>query len=101
VDYQYLTTLKEELCVRRIAYCKQKTTKPWTKDQMRNILKKLKNNKSRDPHGLINELFKQGVIGKDLEDSLLLLLNKVKKEISFPAFMELVNIVAIYKGKGE
>ena len=101
VNYQYLTTLKEELCFRRIEYCKKKNTKPWTLAQMRSILKKLKNNKSRDPHGLINELFKEGVIGKDMEDSLLMLLNKVKKEISFPAFMELVNIVAIYKGKGQ
>ena len=100
-NYQYLITLKEELCFRRIAYCKKKSTKPWTLTQMRSILKKLKTNKSRDPHGLVNELFKEGVIGKDMEDSLLMLLNKVKKEISFPAFMELVNIVAIYKGKGQ
>ena len=61
---------------------------------------KLKDNKSRDPHGLLNELFKPGVIGKDMENSLLELLNKVKMEISIPAFMHLVNIVAIYKGKG-
>ena len=64
------------------------------------MLSKLKNNKCRDPHGLLNELFKPGVIGKDLEESLLVLLNKVKDECVLPAFMQLVNIVAIYKSRG-
>ena len=58
-------------------------------------------NKSRDPHGIINEILKPGVIGSSLESSLLTLLNRVKKEISIPEFMELANIVSIYKGKNE
>ena len=33
------------------------------------VLKKLKNNKSRDPHGLINEIFKPQNIGNDLYNS--------------------------------
>ena len=77
------------------------STTPWTKSQLRKVLKKLKENKTRDPHGLVNELFKPGVIGNDLEESLLQLLNKVKMEVSFPAFMHLVDIVAIYKGRGQ
>ena len=100
-DYQYLKTLKEELCYRRIDYSKMQSTKPWTKSQLRKVLKKLKDNKSRDPHGLVNEIFKPGVIGNDLEESLLQLLNKVKMEVSFPTFMHLVDIVAIYKGRGQ
>ena len=61
----------------------------------------MKKNKGRDPHGFINELFRPGVIGNDLKKSLLMLLNRIKMELSIPAFMQFVNIVAIYKGKGE
>ena len=81
-------------------YVKQQKTKPWTTSELRITLSSLKNNKTRDPHGLVNELFKPGVIGKDLENSFLKLLNKIKDECLIPSFMELVNIVAIYKGRG-
>ena len=101
VKYQYLKKLKEELCFKRIRYAKRHKTQPWTLSEMRKTLRKLKDNKSRDPHGLLNELFKPGVIGKDLEISLLKLLNKVKMENNIPAIMQFVNIVAIYKGKGK
>ena len=59
------------------------------------VLKSLKLNKSRDPHGLLNELFKPGVIGKDLKKSLLMLFNKLKTEQVIPAFMQLSDVVAI------
>ena len=65
------------------------------------VLKSLKNNKSRDPHGMVNELFKPGVIGQDLFKSLLMLCNKIKKTLTIPKFMEYCNIIGIYKGKGE
>lgn len=65
------------------------------------VLSKLKNGKSRDPHGMINELFKPGVCGTDLQDSLLMMLNQSKLEIDIPKFMEIAYIVSIYKGKGE
>ena len=48
----------------------------------------LGNNKSRDPLGFINELFKPGICGSDLEKSLLLMFKKIKEEVSFPEFME-------------
>ena len=40
-----------------------------------------KNNKSRDPHGLASELFKPGVIGQDLFNSMLILFNQVKETL--------------------
>ena len=36
-----------------------------------------------------------------LEKSLIKLFSKIKQEISFPEFMQFVNIVCIYKGKGD
>ena len=42
-------------------------------------LANLKNNKSRDPEGYINEIFKIGVIGTDLKKSLLEMLINLKR----------------------
>ena len=100
-ELQWLRELKEELCNERIKLSKLTKTKPWNLADLEKVLKSLKNNKCRDPHGIINEIFKPGVIGENLKISLLTLLNKVKSEISIPEFMEWVNIVSIYKGKGE
>ena len=97
----YIRQLKEELCEERIKLCRLTKTNPWNIEDLNFVLKSLKINKCREPHGLINELFKPGTIGKNLETSLLTLLNKIKSEMSIPEFMQLVNIVAIYKGKGE
>ena len=50
---------------------------------------------------MVNELFKPGVIGEDLENSLLTLLNQIKDKIEIPKSMEFADITSIYKGKGE
>ena len=50
---------------------------------------------------MINELFKPGVCGKDLQASLLMMLNQSKFQIDIPKFMEIAYSVSIYKGKGE
>ena len=70
-------------------------------NQLKLVLKNLKNGKSRDPHGLINELFKPEVSGIDFQSSLLKIANEIKDKIFFPKFMQFANIVSIYKGKGE
>ena len=43
------------------------------------ILKALKKNKSRDPSGWVNEIFMDGVLGKNLKLSLLHLLTYLTK----------------------
>ena len=68
-------------------------------NDMNVILSNLKSNKARDPHGFINELFSPGVIGSDLQLSLLQLLNKTKHEMRIPEFMKFINISSIYKNK--
>ena len=40
---------------------------PWTMSELDTVLKGLKNNKSRDHSGYVNEIFKPGVIGSDLK----------------------------------
>ena len=63
-------------------------------NDLEEALKSLKNNKCRDPDGLIRELFKEEVIGADLKNSMLIMYNKIKE-------MRVANISAIYKGRGE
>ena len=67
-------------------------------DNLDTALKKLKNNKCKDPHGHVNELYKfLGIGGKQ---SLLHLLNWIKQEIIIPEELRLSNVSALYKGKG-
>ena len=55
------------------------------------------NDKSRDDEGLINEIFKVGVIGEDLKKSLLLMFNRLKEEQLIPNFMNYANITTVPK----
>ena len=61
------------------------------------VLKNLKNNKSRDPLGLVNELFKPSVAGTDLKQATLLLVNRIKEKQDFPETFWLCNITSIFK----
>ena len=72
-------------------------SKLWTKSDLDEALRSLKTNRSRDPEGLINEIFKQKVIGSDLKDSLLIMFNKLKEEQNIPQFMKIANITTIPK----
>ena len=99
--FQQLKLLKEELCSKRLQLVKLKPQEPWTNKELVKVLQSLKNNKSRDPHSLINEIFKPGVIGSDPQQSLLLMFNKIKEEFNIPDMMQMANIIFIFKGKGE
>ena len=54
---------------------------------LEDALKELKSGKCRDPDGLIREIFKEEVIGRDLKKSMLIMYNKIKKTRIFPEFM--------------
>ena len=99
-EYFDLFLLKEELCELRLRCSSLNKSALWTRAHLDKVLSSLKKNKSRDPHGMVNELFKPGIAGEKLVSSLLIMLNKIKTEITFPEFMESCNIVSIYKGKG-
>ena len=57
----------------------------------------MKNNKSRDPEGLINEIFKKGVIGDDLKLSLLSMFKKARRDKIIPILMNYDNITTVPK----
>ena len=91
--------LKNELWNLRYFECLKSKTPPWSSDELLRVTKKLKTNKTRDPMGLINEIFKPGIIGQDLFSALKALINETKAELLIPIFMRLANITSIYKSK--
>ena len=91
---------KVELWNMRFNYLRNRKTENWTEDELTVTLKQLKNNKTRDPSGLINEIFKPPVIGKDLKDALLQFINGIRREYYFPLETLQSNITSIYKRKG-
>ena len=79
---------------------KRKEDPPWQKSDLNHAIKSLKNNKTLDPNGMINEIFKSGCAGSNLQDALELLFNRIKKCFHIPLYMLLENITTIYKNKG-
>ena len=95
-----LKELKEKLADRIMKIAQKNKTPPWTMKELDIVLKGLKKNKSKDPNGLANELFKEEAAGTDLKEAILLLMNRIKEEQIYPKSLELCNISSIWKMKG-
>ena len=95
-----LKDMKENLFNKRLKLAEKRKSEPWNISQLEEALKALKKNKSRDPNGWINELFKDGVAGSKLKLSLLHIFNKIKEENIIPDFIRLADVSTIYKRKG-
>ena len=90
---------KEELCAKRIESAKKNKTDPWNMADLEAVLVNLKKNKSRDPLGYANEIFRSEVAGSDLKIAILKLMNKIKETQVFPEALEMCNISSIWKRK--
>ena len=100
-DFSKIKVLKEKLCEKRLQLASSNKSEQWNQKQLLKVLSSLKSGKSRDPHGLINEIFKPGVCGNDLQISLLIMMNKIKETLFIPKYLEYATIVSIYKGRGD
>ena len=100
-EINHIMEIKKENAKRIINIARKVKTPPWTAEELSTVLKSLKNNKCRDPNSMINELFKPGVIGSDLQIALLDLFNQCKSKMKIPDFMTISNIVNIWKKKGD
>ena len=94
-----LEKLKNYLFELRYEVAKEAPAKEWSKDDLDKVLKSLKNNKARDAHGHVFELFKYG--GSDLKTSLLKMFNLIKIHQVYPEILTTSNITSIYKKRGE
>ena len=99
-DLKEMQKDKEKLAEKLMEVAKKNKTPDWSSRDLHKVLEQLKMNKSRDPHGLANELFKNEVAGNDLKRALLLLMNRIKSEQIFPKALEFCNISSIWKQKG-
>ena len=100
-DFQNIKEHKEELFKLRIRLASSNKSEPWTMAQLENVLKILKEGKSRDPNGWVRDLFKSEVAGEQLKISLLTMLNKMKSKNYIPDFIRNADVTTIYKGKGD
>ena len=91
---------KEKLAERVMEAARNNKTNPWDIGDLEIVLENLKNNKSRDPNGLVNELFKEEAVGDDLKVATLKLMNRIKEEQIYPKCLESCNISSIWKLKG-
>ena len=92
---------KEELAALRLEQASKNKSPAWTKDDLDKVLNYLTNNKSRDPIGNANELFKPKVAVEDLKLAILLLVYRIKENNEFPEALRLCDITSIFKkGKG-
>ena len=100
----HLKDLDEEtnyLCDARTKLVKLNKTAPWTIEELKDVLKKLDNDKSRDAEGHCNELFKENAEGTDLVKAVLSLMNLIKEKQEFPKIMEKCNITTLHKKKSK
>ena len=97
---EHIAEAKEKLADSLIKKAKLNKTPPWNMDDLTYVLDNLKKNKSRDPHGLANELFKKDAAGDDFKRAILKLMNRIKDEQKYPKCLELCNITSIWKMKG-
>ena len=89
---EHIKESKEKLADRLMEKAKQNKTPPWELGDLEVVLDKLKKNKSRDPKGLANELFKKDAAGDGLKVAILKLMNRIKNEQKYPKCLEICNI---------
>ena len=98
-EFEDLKELKEDLFNIRLKLAKKKKSEPWTLNDLETALKTLKKDKARDPNGWVNELFKDGVSGKNLKLFLLRFFNKMKMEDEISDFFRLADVTTYIKEK--
>ena len=89
---------RENLCKERVKDASANVAPQWTEDQVKYVIKNLKKKKSRDPQGIPNELIQCG--GKYVTIAIMKLMNGIKREQTFPHYLQSCNITSIYKDKG-
>ena len=72
----------------------------WTLEDLEKVIKTLKSNQSRDPNGMIGELFKPNIAGKDLKKAVIDLMNLVLTSFFMPEYLEYADITSLFKHRG-
>ena len=92
-----IDTLNFELFENRLERSKLNKSEPFSMLELDTVLNSLKMGKCRYPNNYVSELFKKDVIGDDLKISILLMMNRVKKELKIPQCLNRANITILHK----
>ena len=96
-DLRYMKSRKNTIFKMKMKLAESRKSPEWTMKDLEKALADLKNNKSRDFEGFINEIFKANVIGENMKRSLLTMLNKCKWHKLIPIYMNFTNITTVPK----
>ena len=96
-DLKNLEVPRNQIVFHTLNLAANNISKPFSSEEIWNVLKSLKNNISRDNDGLLNELFKPSCAGKNLISSLKILFNQLKKSQVFSKEMLTANVTTIPK----
>ena len=96
-DLKHLKKGKKRIFLMKLKLAESHRSKPWTLSDLDKALGALKNNKSRDPEGFLNEIFKKNVIGTNLKHSMLLMFNRIRQKRLIPIFLNFTNITTVPK----
>ena len=96
-DVEEVVKKGEILFEERIQKAKTNVSPPFSIEELDKVLKDLKTGKCKDTDNYIFELFKDGVIGKDLRISLLMMFNRMKSEMKIPESLRKASITILHK----
>ena len=94
-----IVKVQDKTFLMRIEHARKNKSEEFTMAELEKVLKNLKNDKSKDFNGYINELFKEGVAGKDLKQSLLMMFNQMKNELVIPECLRTAHVTILHKKK--
>ena len=100
-EVKNIIKLNQEIFDQRIKHARSVKSPPFSMIELETTLKNLTPGKSRDPDNIICEIFKEDVIGYDLNMSVLIIMNKIKKEGIVPECMRTANITMLHKKKSK
>ena len=87
-EFVKIKKLKDLIFNLKIEKAQNKKSNDWIMKDLNEVLKTIKKGKSKDPEGLSREIFHPLVIGTNLKESLLIMLNLLKHHGMIPTFMK-------------
>ena len=82
---------------KRLNKAKLNTSPSFQMKELDFVLKFLKSGKSKDPENYAAELFKEGAMEGNLKTSLLMMMNRMKKEMTLPESLRTALITVLHK----
>ena len=98
-EVKKIVDLNEKVFKMRVNEARNNISPEFSMDELEKVLKSLKSGKSKDPENYINELFKENMIGSDLKKSILMMMNKIKQQMTVPETLRKAIITILHKRK--